>query len=659
MAISPMAKVLIVGHRSQVPDLMQALQEAGVAEIMDAQAASLSKQWPDLHAEGKRPRDLEDRVGRIEQAIAFLNEYGPEKTSFLRPLREVSGRRYADVVGGREALDALEQVEQSRREMERLGNEREAVLATLETLGPWQSLETPVEELRQLDSVECLAGLVAERQWESVRADLESQQAVVQVVGSAAGARAILVVCLPESLADAQKRLRAADFKAVAFEGMNGTVREILSENRDRLARLDAEISQGRARIETLTAERLSLQILYDYYNNLLRREQTRVSVPTTEHTVLLEGWVKRQQYAELERVVSRFDACWVDEIPAADDDVPPVDIENRKAIEPFEVVTRLYGMPGHREVDPTVFFAPFFALFFGLCLTDAGYGLVLVAILAWVVKKMHGDRKLLWLLIVSSVLTVVAGAVTGGWFGDGVQQFVPALGGVRNAVMWFDPLEDPMKFFILALALGYFQIIFGVTIGFVHAMRQRRYIDAIFDHLTWLVMLNSIAVYGFAKAGALPAWVGSVFGWIILVPAALILLGSHREGGWGGRIGMGAYSLFSTIFFLGDVLSYLRLMALGMATAGLGMAVNVMTKVTAEIPWIGWLLAPLVFVGGHAFNLVINALGAFVHTLRLQYVEFFPKFLQGGGRDFRPLQMANRYVLVTGDDEPGRSQQP
>jgi len=98
--------------------------------------------------------------------------------------------------------------------------------------------------------------------------------------------------------------------------------------------------------------------------------------------------------------------------------------------------------------------------------------------------------------------------------------------------------------------------------------------------------------------------------------------------------------------------------MALGMATAGLGMAVNVMTKVTADIPWIGWLLAPLMFVGGHAFNLVINALGAFVHTLRLQYVEFFPKFLQGGGRDFRPLQMANRYVLVTGDDEPGRSQQ-
>lgn len=657
MAITPMAKVLIVGHRSQVPELMEALQQAGVAEIMDAQAASLARQWPDLLAEGKRPRDLEERVSRLEQAIAFLNEYGPEKTSFLRPLREVTAERYADVVGGRQALDVLEQVEQSRREMERLSNEREAVLATLETLGPWQSLETPVEQLRQLDSVECLAGLVAERQWESVRADLESQQAVVQVVGLAGGMRAVLIVCLPESLAEVQKRLRAADFKAVGFEGMNGTVRQLIADHRDRLVGLDAQIAQVRSRIQALTADRLSLQIVYDHYNNLLRREQTRVSVPTTEHTALLEGWVKRREYPRLERVVAQFDACWVSEIPPAEDDVPPVDIENRKTIKPFEVVTRLYGMPGPTEVDPTAFFAPFFALFFGLCLTDAGYGLVLIAILGLVVMKMRGDRKLIWLLIIGSILTVVAGALMGGWFGDGIQQFIPGLDRARVALMWFDPLVDPMKFFILALALGYFQIIFGVTIGFVHALRQRRYVDAVFDHLTWLVMLNSIALFGASKAGALPPVVGSIFGWIVLVPAVLIFAGSHREGGWGGRLGMGAYSLFSTIFFLGDVLSYLRLMALGMATAGLGMAVNVMTKVTMDIPWIGWVLAPLIFVGGHAFNLLINALGAFVHTLRLQYVEFFPKFLQGGGRDFRPLQMANKYVLVTGDDESGRSQ--
>ncbi len=653
MAITRMAKVLIVCHRSQASDLMEALQQAGVAEIMDAQAAALAKEWPDLRADGKRPRDLEEMVGRLEQAIAFLNEYQKEKTSFLRPHREISAGQYSDVVGGREALDVLTKVEEAHTRMEHLTNEREATRATLEMLQPWQALQTPVEQLRHLDSVECLTGLVPERQWEPLRAELEQQQAVVQSVGAAENARAVLIVCLPETVADVQKRLRAADFKAVAFEGMTGTVAELISDHRNRLADLDRDISQVRATIEGLAAHRLALQILYDHYSNLLQREQARVSVPATEHTMLLEGWVKQHDYPQLEKIVARFDACSVDKITPAEGEEPPVDIENPKTIRPFEVVTRLYGMPGSKEVDPTAFFAPFFAIFFGLCLTDAGYGLVLIAILGLVVWKMHGDRKLLWLLIIGSILTVVAGALTGGWFGDGIQQFVPGLDRARQAVMWFDPLVDPMKFFILALAIGYFQIIFGVTIGFVHAFRQRRYIDAVFDHLTWLVMLNSIAIFGFAKAGVFPPVVGTIFGWIILVPAAMILLGSHREGGWGGRLGMGAYSLFSTIFFLGDVLSYLRLMALGMATAGLGMAVNVMTKVTMDIPWIGWVLAPLVFVGGHAFNLVINALGAFVHTLRLQYVEFFPKFLQGGGREFRPMQMANRYVLVTGPDQP------
>ena len=656
MAISEMAKVLIVCHRSQVSPLMEALQRVGLVEIMDAQAAALAKQWPDLGADGKRPRDLEEMVGRLGQAIDFLNDYRSDNTSFLRPQHEISAGQYTGVVGGQEALETLEKVEQVRAEMDRVVNERKDIEAVLEMLPPWESLETPVEQLGQLGSVECLTGLIPEQSWESVRSELEEREAVVESVGTADSSRAALVVSLRESLADVQKTLRAADFKAVSFEGMTGTVQEILADHEQRYEELGATINELRGKIDELADKRLSLQILYDHYSNLLSREQMRAAAPVTERTVLLEGWIKRRNLARLREIVGGFEACWIDEITPGEDEEPPVEIENRKSVRPFEVVTRLYGMPGHRELDPTAFLAPFFALFFGLCLTDAGYGLILVAILAVLVVKMRSDTKLIWLLIISSALTVVAGAVTGGWFGDGIQQFVPGLEGVREAVMWFDPLEDPMKFFILSLALGYLQIIFGVTIGFVHAVRQRNYTAAVFDHLTWLIMLNSIVLYGFAKAGAIPAALGTIFGWVAIVPAVLIFLFSHREGGWGGRIGMGAYSLFSTIFFLGDVLSYLRLMALGMATAGLGMAVNVMTKVSLDIPWVGWILAPLVFVGGHAFNLVINALGAFVHTLRLQYVEFFPKFLEGGGREFKPMQIRNKYVFVAGETEPENS---
>lgn len=308
--------------------------------------------------------------------------------------------------------------------------------------------------------------------------------------------------------------------------------------------------------------------------------------------------------------------------------------------------------MPQHFEVDPTVFLAPFFALFFGLCLTDAGYGLVIIALMIFFIKKMQGDKKLLWLLGICSAATVLAGALTGGWFGDGVQQFIPALGTVRNKLMWFDPLEKPMIFFGLSLGLGYLQIMTGLMIAFIHNLKQKQYIAAICDQLTWLIMINSIVLFLASKFGAIPVEIGKSFGYLAIVPAVTILLFSHREGGWGGRIGMGLYNVFSSIFYMGDVLSYLRLMALGMVTAGLAMAINIIAKIAGDIPYgIGVVAMVLVLVGGHAFNIAINALGAFVHTLRLQYVEFFPKFIIGGGKSFEPLSKEYKHIYMKKED--------
>jgi len=650
MAITPMTKVMIVTHRSQAADLLEVLQAEGICQVLDADQAVVSKQLPELAEKTHRPRDIEELLTRLQKTIEFLKDYTKPRRgleSILAPRTVVDEQLYKKVVSDEQMLTLLDQVEQIRADIETLACQIEDLKAILQTLAPWSRLETPVEEIGRLDRTICLAGLVPALQFDQLADQLAELGAAVQQVGTAENKHACLVVCLKENLAGLQKLLRSVEFEAVNFEPMTGTVAELIQQHRGKLNQLQDRLSLQYEKATVLARNLLNLQILADHYSNLLKREQARGSAPATEYTLLLEGWVKKRDYPKLQQIISGFEAASVTQIEPAPDEEIPVEIENKKPFKPFEVITRLYGMPKYFNIDPTPALAPFFAVFFALCLTDAGYGLVIVAFMAFLVKKTQGDKKLMWLLAICAAATVVAGALTGGWFGDAIQKFVPQIKPIRDRLMWFDPLQDPMKFFKLSLALGYFQILTGLFIALVHNIRQKAYAAAICDQLTWLVMLNSIVIVLAGKAAVVPAKIATIFGYVALVPAAVIFLFSHRQGGWAGRLGMGAYNLFSTIFYMGDVLSYLRLMALGMVTAGLAMAINVITEIAGKAPVIGVILMALIFIGGHLFNLAINALGAFVHTLRLQYVEFFPKFLVGGGRQFEPLTKQYKHIYI------------
>jgi V/A-type H+-transporting ATPase subunit I len=462
--------------------------------------------------------------------------------------------------------------------------------------------------------------------------------------------QACIVVCLNEVAGDVQKALRSAEFEAAGFEGVSGTIDENIRRIQNRLGGIETEKKTRVNRAVELAKDKLNMQILFDHLQNLHGRLAARSAAPATDHAIFLEGWVKKKQFAHLERLVTQFNACDVAAIEAAADEEPPVEIENGPMTSPFEAVTRLYGMPAISDVDPTVFLAPFFALFFGICLTDAAYGLVMIGFLWWLLRKIRGDKKFVMMMIFCSITTVVAGALTGGWCGDTIQQFIPQLAGFRNALMWFDPLEKPMYFFNISLGLGYLQIVTGILVGCIHKFRRGEKTAAIFDHLSWFIWLNSLAVFGLAKAGLFGerfAWLGTVAGVAAIIPALMIILFSEREGGWGARIGMGLYNVFSTVFYVGDVLSYIRLMALGMVTAGFGMAINEIVKSVMEMGIFGYILGALIFVGGHVFNIANSALSAFVHSMRLQFVEFFTKFLQGGGKEFDPLRESYRYIEV------------
>ncbi|MBL7106442.1 MAG: V-type ATP synthase subunit I [Phycisphaerae bacterium] len=657
MAIAQMQKVMIVSHRSEAASLLDALQASGICQVLNAEQAIVSKEFPELHVESQKPRETEELVNRLANALTFLKDFAKSTTSLLAPKMVIEKSSYESIVADKSLLAVLDQSQNVQSAIDKLQNDIENYNGTIETLEPWKDLSGPVEELKGLTRAASVTGLIPAQKFDQVSKQAAEFGAAIEKVSKSSSGIACLIVCLNENLTDLQKILRAAEFEAMNFESMTGTVSQIIEDNKEKLTQAHKELAEQFEKTKQLAQKYSSLQILFDHYSNLLDREVTKNTAPATEQTVVLEGWAKRKDYRRLEKVVSEFSATSLAKIEPAEGEMPPIEIANNKAVTPFETITRLYGLPSNIDVDPTVFLAPFFALFFGICLTDAGYGILLIAVSWWLLRKFQGDKKIIWMFFICSAITIAAGAMTGGWFGDAFQTLIPqkyeglynGVNQFRTKLMLTDPMENPMVFFGVSLGLGYLQIMVGILIAFFNNLRQKEYATAIFEHATWFIFLNSLILFGLSKAERIPVGLSTFFGWLSISQAVLIFLFTERKSGIGGRIGGGVFALFSTVFYFGDLLSYARLMALGMVTGGLGMAINILVKLLMDMPnpIIGYILGALLFVSGHLFNIAMSVLSSFVHSLRLQFVEFFPKFFVGGGKEFEPLKKNYKHIMV------------
>jgi len=654
MAVARVDQVVILLHKSEKDSFLEELQKASIVHISDLRSdTSIEEVRELLSPEERNEGELEALLSRLKRSHGFLKPYIP-KRGFLAGIFggkiELTRKEYMDIVSSFPMDEFLDATEGMERELSALKVEENSLLNRLEGLLPWSELDMDVEELGRGHEVVVAAGTIPIEKLDSLR---ELPLEYVEVNRDAKKSYLLLVFRIKDE-EEVRKELLALEFEEADFEGLSGRPAEIIEDLRGRLSEIAQRRSEIAEKARELAKNAYKLLVLYDYYAGVLEKYRAENRAAATEEAVVIKGWVRKSDWDRLEKLASS---------EPQPGEVPPVDLANKKVFRPFEMLTELYGLPNYAEVDPTPLLAPFFAFFFGLCLTDAAYGIVLLILGFILMKKMRGGKDFMWILVAGAFFTVLAGAMTGSWFGDLPERLpLPFLKDFRNSLMLFDPMKEPMKFFYLSLALGYIQLLFGLLVGFYNKLRFGDALGGISNELAWFIVLLSAGLLVFAnlKAGKGGSFLfgGPIQTIATLLISAGVFLIIFFSGGKSSnpviRILKGLYNLYGGIGFVGDLLSYVRLMALGMVTAGIAMAVNITAGLVMGFPVIGYVLAGLVFVFGHIFSIAVNALGGFVHSLRLQYVEFFTKFYENGGKPFTPLAKRAYFTVFLDEESEG-----
>ncbi len=637
MAIAQIKKIQILGHKRNQEAVLGHLQDSGIVEITRVSQALLPTQ-----STPEESSDLENRLRSLKEAIDNLGLYEVKKAGLLGSLFKaypiIKPEAIEDAVRDGAYQKILTEIKENEAKIKQLENQIRKTNSNFALLMPWRGVNIAIQDLFTARYTHVFLGDINNTDYIKFSEEIENKKLPVflDTVSQVKKQRYLMVIFHLENEENIKELLQQHNFNFFHLpeslkkeEFMRLTFRQCLDLLKQELNRLRVEVDKIKDKMRKLLPQKILLMGLYDYYFNLRNRLLAVGNLGSTQEAFLLEGWVRARDLSGLEARMKDFPSLAIFSRPALPSEDVPVDLENKRYVEPFEIITSLYGMPARYSVDPTPFLAPFFFIAFGLCLTDAGYGLI-IAIVAFIIlrrlKLTRPARKIINLFLLCGISTIVLGSLMGGWFGVPVKQ-----------LMLFDPMKNPLIFLIISLVVGFIQVEFGLLIKMAQDLKQKQFIDAFLVRLAWFLLLPSLALIvmkiNWGKIIALAATI------------SIVLFSHHRSRNIFARIGAGFYSLYDISRHFADIVSYSRLLALGLSTSVIAMVVNILSRQALNIPLIGGIVMAMVLVLGHLFNLAISTLSGFVHSARLQFVEFFGKFFVSGGRLFRPFKKERIYT--------------
>jgi V/A-type H+-transporting ATPase subunit I len=665
MAIETMLRIRMAAHKTISDELLGKIQRLGCCQFIPQNREKIDER--DAASIRGRLRHVEDLLGEARFVMRFLDPYVSDKGSGLsRAMGDLPSYSMEELAkyAGEDKFTATVAL---LRDFEKKSSDAKSGISRVNGL---KAQILPLLELpysldfytKGTDAVQGVLYSIATGQAGKFEAEVGSMlgdMAEVHALRAREGDSSRVYSLI-------YARSRADDLQEVLAEFQLTRVDvppQLSGAPPDELGRLERELQGYREADDAITAEikamadsaYKSCQYRTDYWNILRAKLNALLDGEQTEQIIVSSFWIPQNCMEALRKTAEPYeDLTEIAEAgtDAGNDIKPPTLLRNSKFSRAIEPLITMYGTPTYGGFDPTDVVTPFFYLFFGMCFGDAGYGLVIAGLLLLLMMKRRITgtlKKFLVLLTVGNIMAVVVGALTFSWFGDSITSFsfLKPLSGLQSMQI-LDPMNDPMTFLYISLTLGFIQIMTGLVIAMMGNLKSGDRMAAFSDQGGWIIFLCGLVLLGLSSAGVIGLSSGAS-GMIAAAGAVILVATQGREKqSVAGKLFSGVMSLYNVTGYLGDVLSYSRLLALGLGSAAVGMVINLLANLVSGVPYIGVLLGILIFVLGHVFSIAVNILGAFVHSLRLQYVEFFGKFYDASGEDFAPLSMSTQYVKLS-----------
>lgn len=644
MAISQMQRLSLILGKDQLDAVLVGLQDLSKVQIYDLkerqdwQEAFEGSQVQQLNAD---VQDLRKREERLESLISQLEPYMPQK-KLLASLKEAPLElqfQHLDQAGALRDEEALR--EQIQRQLTVLERAREQIVTAeseYQSLEKWADLSITPKQLAGFSHLHGVIGSLPNQDNDGLRVSLTAHPDLeLEEVFTTETEHGVIIFYKSGSLNEVQDLLDSVDFRAFDYD-LDILPAQRLENLKRLISEQEAVVEASLESLATSQDELLQLKMQVDYLLNLAARQSSKTALASTDHLVALEGWIEADQVSELRGyLAARFgDSLLIEVTDVTEEDWEqvPVKLRNAGLIEPFELVTEMYALPKYGDKDPTPFVSLFYFVFFGMMVADIGYGLILFLATSLALKFFHfkeGMVRNLRFFRLLGLSVILWGILYGSFLG------------FELPIALISTSTDIMTILIISVIFGFITILTGLWFSGLKNLRIKDYGEAYNSGFAWVLILVGIALLVVGNLSPSLAFLGTVGQWLAIFNAVGILVVSVVTSKKVTGLIAGLFNLYNISSYVGDLVSFTRLMALGLAGASMGSAFNLIVNLFPPVARFS--LGIGIFAILHLVNMSLSFLSGYVHSARLIFVEFFGKFYEGGGSAFNPLKPAERYV--------------